>query len=167
MQPITSFPDSLGGPSAEAQSTAGSSPRLAARLETDRSGASSPETAGDSSDSEEDLEYSEEVDSFQGHVMEDGMRMRKVPDAEIRGPWISSKLHEPEEGERKYRSQHSSRTNFEELERQSAQNYVIHLVRLIPSLLASSSSCEVDQLLLDFSSKVCDSEYSLNTLITL
>ena len=143
----------------ESPNTAGSSPRLRRRTETEGSRPSSPELAGDSSDSEEDLEYSEEVDSFQGHVVEDGMRMRKVPDAEIRGSWISAKLHEPEEGERKYRSQHSSRSNFEELERQSAQNYVIHLVRLIPSLLESGSSYEVDQRLLDFSSKVCDSEY--------
>ena len=68
------------------------------------SGAISPngnQVVPDSSDSEDDLEYSEDVNA---HVMEDGMRMRKLSEKEAKEAWMPSKLHEPEEGERKYGS---------------------------------------------------------------
>ena len=110
----------------------------------------------DSSDSEDDLEYSEDVNA---HVMEDGMRMRKLSEKEAKEAWMPSKLHEPEEGERKYGSLRTSNLvgrDFEELERQSAQNYTEQLLKFLPSLLNSPSAYEIDQSILEFSSKVCD-----------
>ena len=110
----------------------------------------------DSSDSEDDLEYSEDVNA---HVMEDGMRMRKLSEKEAKEAWMPSKLHEPEEGERKYGSLRTSNLvgrDFEELERQSAQNYTEQLLKFLPSLLNSPSAYDIDQSILEFSSKVCD-----------
>ena len=115
----------------------------------------------DSSDSEDDLEYSEDVNA---HVMEDGMRMRKLSEKEAKEAWMPSKLHEPEEGERKYGSLRTSNLvgrDFEELERQSAQNYTEQLLKFLPSLLNSPSAYEIDQSILEFSSKVCDSKSHL------
>ena len=128
----------------------------------DLSGVSSPcgnQGAPDSSDSEDDLEYSEDVN---GHVIENGIRMRKLSEREAQGAWMSSKLHEPEEGERKYGSLRSPNLvgrDFEELERQSAQNYTQQLLKFLPSLLNCPSACEIDQSILEFSSRVCESEY--------
>ena len=46
--------------------------------------------------------------------------------------------------------------DFEELERQSAQNYTEQLLKFLPSLLNSPSAYDIDQSILEFSSKVCD-----------
>ena len=130
----------------------------------DLSGASSPcgsLVAPDSSDSEDDIEYSEDVN---GHVIENGMRMRKLPYSESQKVWMSSKLHEPEEGERKYGSLRATALigrDFEELERQSAENYTKQLLKFLPSLLNCPGAYEIDQSILEFSSRICDSWYPL------
>ena len=135
---------------------------LSAQHPDNNSGAISQCDNQDSSDSEDDLEYSEDVNT---HVIENGMRMRKLSEKEAKEAWMPSKLHEPEEGERKYGSLKTSNLmgrDFEELERQSAQNYTEQLVRFLPSLLNSPSTYEVDQAILQFSSKVCDSKSNVS-----
>ena len=137
----------------------------------DLSGSTSPcgsLVVQDSSDSEDDLEYSENVNSGNGHVIENGMRMRKLSESEAQGTWTLPKLHEPEEVERKYGSLKSTYIlgrDSEEFERKSAQNYTEQLLKLLPSLLNSSSVYEIDQSILEFSSKVCDSKLLLSIFL--
>ncbi len=117
------------------------------------------EVVPESSDSEEDLEYSEDVNS---HVIEDGMRMRKLSGNEAQSAWMPGKLHDPEEVEGKYnslRSTHLTGKDFEELERQSAQAFTEKLLKFLPSLLNNPSAYDIDQSILKFSSEICDSKY--------
>ncbi len=144
-----------------------SSPVLSPRGDKSQNGAAHPSEpvpssageAGDSSDSEDDLEYSEDP-GVAGHVMQDGMRMRKLPEDEAQKAWTSSQAHGQEEDEEdSLRSTGLIGKDFEELERKSAQTYTEKLLKFLPSLLNSPSVSEIDRLILEFSSKICESEF--------
>ena len=111
------------------------------------------DSSDDSDDDDTSSEGSQERDTPNSHEIENSYRMRKVIEPEVT-TWMG-KLHDRDEMEKKYGTHTYSRSDFEIMERESADSYVEKLLKFIPVLLKCDSVQEVDKNTLEFASNVC------------